>query len=134
MPSGRVIELAVFMDGALREAVPSKAALEARVSAILEQVQLVLAYRSLETPVRLSVVRVELVDKKVCLVGALHSAFILLILLVGYDAHQQEFTRDFEYGGRRTLSSIFMGKGQNEGQGGIALAGGGIMIRGIKYS
>lgn len=64
VPSGRVIELAVFMDGALREAVPSKAALEARVSAILEQVQLVLAYRSLETPVRLSVVRVELVDKK----------------------------------------------------------------------
>ncbi|CAN7938778.1 unnamed protein product, partial [Ixodes hexagonus] len=64
VPEGRTIELAVFVDNALQQSVPSKAALQTRLLAVLGQVQLVLSYRSLERPIKLDVVRVQLLDTK----------------------------------------------------------------------
>lgn len=64
VPEERTIELAVFVDKALQQSVPSKAALQTRLLAVLGQVQLVLAYRSLERPMKLDVVRVQLLDTK----------------------------------------------------------------------
>ncbi|KAK8786651.1 hypothetical protein V5799_023573 [Amblyomma americanum] len=60
----RAIELAVFVDAALANGMPSEKALNTRLTAVLEQVQLVLEYRSLSRPIKLDIVNLELVDSK----------------------------------------------------------------------
>lgn len=62
--SERAIELAVFVDSALSNSMPTEKALQTRLTAILEQVQLVLQYRSLGRPIKLEIVNLELVDSK----------------------------------------------------------------------
>lgn len=60
----RAIELAVFVDTALSNAMATERALQTKLTAILEQVQLILEYRSLGKPLKLEIVNLELVDSK----------------------------------------------------------------------
>ncbi|KAH8035769.1 hypothetical protein HPB51_008596 [Rhipicephalus microplus] len=60
----RAIELAVFVDAALNNAMATERALQTKLTAILEQVQLILEYRSLGRPLKLEIVTLELVDSK----------------------------------------------------------------------
>uniref|UniRef100_A0A131YXV7 Reprolysin n=1 Tax=Rhipicephalus appendiculatus TaxID=34631 RepID=A0A131YXV7_RHIAP len=60
----RAIELAVFVDTALSNAMATERALQTKLTAILEQVQLILEYRSLGRPLKLEIVTLELVDSK----------------------------------------------------------------------
>lgn len=60
----RAIELAVFVDAALSNAMATERALQTKLTAILEQVQLILKYRSLGRPLKLEIVNLELVDSK----------------------------------------------------------------------
>lgn len=63
-PSGRVIELAVFVDAALKSGVPDQSKLHKLLLAMLEQVQLILEYRSLGTPIKLDIVHLEVLDSR----------------------------------------------------------------------
>ncbi|XP_075528288.1 A disintegrin and metalloproteinase with thrombospondin motifs adt-2-like [Dermacentor variabilis] len=60
----RAIELAVFVDAALSNAMATERALQTKLTAVLEQVQLILEYRSLGQPLKLEIVNLELVDSK----------------------------------------------------------------------
>lgn len=60
----RAIELAVFVDTALSNVMATERALQTKLTAILEQVQLILEYRSLGRPLKLEIVNLELVDSK----------------------------------------------------------------------
>ncbi|XP_070380857.1 A disintegrin and metalloproteinase with thrombospondin motifs 18-like isoform X1 [Dermacentor albipictus] len=60
----RAIELAVFVDAALRNRSPNENELHKRLIAMLEQIQLILEYRSLGIPIGLDIVHLEVLDSK----------------------------------------------------------------------
>ncbi|XP_075731284.1 A disintegrin and metalloproteinase with thrombospondin motifs adt-2 isoform X2 [Rhipicephalus microplus] len=59
---GRAIELAVFVDAALSNNSPDQSELHKLLLAMLEQVQLILEYRSLGTPIKLNIVHLEVLN------------------------------------------------------------------------
>lgn len=60
----RAIELAVFVDAALKNRNPNENELHKRLIAMLEQIQLILEYRSLGTPIGLDIVHLEVLDSR----------------------------------------------------------------------
>lgn len=62
--SGRAIELAVFVDAALSNSMPDESELRKLLLAMLEQVQLILEYRSLGTPIKLNIVHLEVLNSR----------------------------------------------------------------------
>ncbi|KAL1429275.1 hypothetical protein MTO96_016487 [Rhipicephalus appendiculatus] len=62
--SGRAIELAVFVDAALSNSSPDESELHKLLLAMLEQVQLILEYRSLGTPIKLNIVHLEVLNAR----------------------------------------------------------------------